>query len=140
MPAPIEALKDRYPTAVTVKFGDSAALSAALVSGIRSGKKAATCGALRDFEAGEPLPSVGRRDIVLAWDGSPELVIETVEVVQCSFEEVTEAMALAEGENDDLEGWRSDHRDFFQRNGGFSSQMQVVWERFTLIEDLAPPT
>lgn len=46
-------------------------------------------------------------------------------------------MALAEGEND-LEGWRNDHRAFFQRNGGFSPQMQVVWERFALIEDLAP--
>lgn len=137
MRVPIEPIKDRYPAAVTVKFGDSAALSAALVSSIRSGKKAATCGALGDFEAGEPLPSVGRRDIVLAWDGSPELVIETIEVVQCSSEEVTEAMALAEGEND-LEGWRNDHRAFFQRNGGFSPQMQVVWERFALIEDLAP--
>lgn len=134
----IETLKDRYPAAVTFKFGDSAALSDALVSLVRSGRKVATCGALRDFAAGEPLPSVGRRDIVLAWDGTPELVIETVEVVRCSFEEVTEAMALAEGENDDLEGWRRDHRDFFQRNGGFSPRMQVVWERFVLVEDLAP--
>ena len=47
-------------------------------------------------------------------------------------------MALAEGENDDLEGWRSDHSAFFQRNGEFSRQMQVVSERFALIEDLAP--
>jgi hypothetical protein len=34
----IEALKDRYPGAVTFKFGDSVALSTALVSGARSGK------------------------------------------------------------------------------------------------------
>ncbi|WP_386685148.1 ASCH domain-containing protein [Loktanella sp. R86503] len=133
----IEVLKERYPGAVTFKFGDSATLSAAHVSRVRSGRKVATCGALRDFENGEPLPSVGRRDIVLAWDGSPELVIETVEVVQCSFEEVTEAMALAEGENNDLEGWRNDHRAFFKRTGGFSPEMQVVWERFALIEDLS---
>ena len=134
----IEALKDRYPGAVPFKFGDSAALSAALVALVRSGRKVATCGALRDYENGEPLPSVGRRDIVLAWSGAPELVIETVEVVQCSFEEVTEAMAIAEGENDDLAGWRNDHRAFLQRTGGFSPEMQVVWERFALIKDLAP--
>ena len=134
----IEALKDRYPGAVTFKFGDSSALSSALVSLVRSGRKVASCGALSDYENGEPRPVVGRRDIVLAWDGSPELVIETVEVVQCRFEEVTEAMALAEGENDDLEGWRKDHRDYFERNGGFSSEMQLLWERFVLLEDLAP--
>lgn len=116
----IEVLKERYPGAVTFKFGDSATLSAALVSRVRSGRKVATCGALRDFENGEPLPSVGRRDIVLAWDGSPELVIETVEVVQCSFEEVTEAMVLAEGENDDLEGWRNGHRAFFENRRVFA--------------------
>lgn len=46
-------------------------------------------------------------------------------------------MALAEGKNDDLTGWRNDHRAFFQRTGGFSLEMQVVWERFALIEDLA---
>nr|WP_255730100.1 ASCH domain-containing protein [Epibacterium sp. Ofav1-8] len=131
-------MKDRYPGAVTFKFGDSSALSSALVSLVRSGRKVATCSALSDYETGEPRPVVGRRDIVLAWDGSPEFVIETVEVVQCSFEEVTEAMALAEGENDDLEGWRKDHRDYFERNGGFSYEMQLVWERFVLLEDLAP--
>lgn len=133
----IDALRDRYPGAETFKFGDSAALSADLVSRVRSGKKVATCAALRDFGDGEPLPEVGRRDIVLAWDGTPELVIETVEVVRCRFDEVTEAMALAEGENDDLAGWRKDHRDFFERNGGFSPEMQVIWERFDLVEDLA---
>ena len=138
MPVRIEALRERYPAAVAFTFGDSAALSAALVSRVRSGRKVATCGALRDFEAGEPLPSVGRRDIVLAWDGTPEFVIETVEVVQCRFDEVTEAMALAEGENDDLAGWRRDHRAYFERNGGFSPEIMVVWERFALIEDLAP--
>lgn len=81
----IESLEERYPAAVTLKFGDRASLSAALVSHVRLGRKVATCGALRDYKNGKPLPSAGRRDIVLSWDGLPELVIETVEVVQCSF-------------------------------------------------------
>ena len=40
-----------------------------------------------------------------------------------------------EGENDDLEGWRYDHRLFFARNGGFDREMMLVCERFKLVHD-----
>jgi uncharacterized protein YhfF len=82
------------------------------------------------------MPEIGRRDIALNWDDTPALVIETVELIQCRFDEVTEAMALAEGEDDSLEGWREGHREYFERNGGFSPDMEIIWERFALIEDL----
>ncbi|WP_414833044.1 ASCH domain-containing protein [Afifella sp. YEN Y35] len=133
----LAALKRRYPGAETFKFGDSAALCDTLLALVRAGKKVATCGALRDFEAGEPMPAIGRRDIALNWDDTPALVIETVELVECRFDEVTEAMALAEGEDDSLEGWRAGHRGYFERNGGFSPDLPILWERFVLIEDLA---
>ena len=132
----LKALKRRYPTAETFKFGDSAALCDALLSLVRSRKKVATCEALRAFRNGQPMPEIGRRDIALNWDGTPALVIETVELIQCRFDEVTEAMALAEGEDDSLDGWRAGHRAYFERNGGFSADMQILWERFVLIEDL----
>ncbi|MEQ8897843.1 MAG: ASCH domain-containing protein [Roseovarius sp.] len=103
---------------------------------VRSGKKVATCGALRDYQNGEAMPEIGRRDIALNWGGTPALVIETVELVRCRFDEVTEEMALAEGEDDSLQGWRAGHAAYFGRNGGFSTDMQIVWERFTLVEDL----
>ena len=131
----LKLLKHRYPTAQTFKFGDSAELSATLLALVRSGKKIATCGAVRDFENGEPRPQIGRRDIALHWDDRPALVIETVELIQCRFDEVTEAMALAEGEDDSLDGWRRGHRAYFERNGGFSPDMQILWERFLLVED-----
>ena len=131
----LKLLKHRYPTAQTFKFGDSAELSAALLALVRSGKKVATCGSVRDFENGEPMPQIGRRDIALHWDETPALVIETVELIQCRFDEVTEAMALAEGEDDSLDGWRRGHRAYFERNGGFSPDMQILWERFLLVED-----
>jgi uncharacterized protein YhfF len=133
---PIEAIRRRYPAAVTFKFGDSANLSERLIALVRSGKKVATCGALRDFQNGNPLPSPGRRDIVLNWGDQPTLVIETIEVVICRFCEVTEAVALAEGEDDSLDGWRAGHREYFERNGGFSPHMDIVWERFVVVEDL----
>ncbi|MEO1277180.1 MAG: ASCH domain-containing protein, partial [Pseudomonadota bacterium] len=43
--------------------------------------------------------------------------------------------ALAEGENDSLEGWRADHRAYFERNGGWSPDMMLLCERFRVIED-----
>ena len=46
-------------------------------------------------------------------------------------------MALAEGENDTLEGWRADHEAYFARNGGFDPEMMLVFEQFEVVEDLA---
>lgn len=130
-------LKARYPGGETFTFGDGRALCDRLLALVRSGAKTATCGALRDFHAGgEPLPVVGRRDIALDWDGRPALVIETREVTIRRFRDVDEDFALAEGEDRTLEGWREEHRAYFARNGGWSPEMELVCERFALVEDL----
>ncbi|WP_422378503.1 ASCH domain-containing protein [Roseibium sp.] len=135
----IDELKQKYPGAETFKFGDGPELSDQLIALVRSGRKTATCGALRDFqEGGEAMPVVGRRDIALNWDGSPALVIETLEVTITRYCDVTEVFALAEGENEDLAGWQRDHQAFFERNGGFDPEMELVCERFRVIEDLQP--
>ena len=135
----LQDLRLRYPTAATFTFGDNRELGNTLLALVRSGAKTATCGPLRDFAPGkEAMPVAGRMDIALEWDGTPACVIETTDVVQCRFDEVDAAFALAEGENDSLAGWQSDHRAYFARNGGFSPQMIVVCERFRLVEDLAP--
>ena len=129
----------RYPGAETFTFGDSRALCDALLAPVRSGAKRATCVALRDFtDGGEALPVTGRRDIALDWDGNPALVIETTEVTTRRFSDVDSDFALAESEDETLEGWRAGHRDYFARNGGFDPGMELVCERFRLIEDLAP--
>ncbi len=134
-------LKDvltRYPGAQTFKFGDSASMSAELLGLVRAGRKTATCGALRDYPEGSAeTPVVGRRYIALEWGGRPALVIETLEVTVSRFCDMTEAFALAEGENETLEGWREDHRRYFERNGGFDPEMELLCERFRLVEDLA---
>ena len=132
----LSELKARYPDAATFRFGDNEQLCQTLLTLVRMGKKTATCGALRDFENGdETMPVVGRRDIALNWDGTPALVIETVDVSIQAYSEVDEGFALAEGENDSLAGWREDHRIYFERNGGFSPDMALVCERFRLLED-----
>ena len=121
---------------VGFKFGDSRALCDELLALVRQGAKTATCGALRDFEAGEPMPQVGRRDVALDWDGKPALLIETVEVTIRRFHDVPEDFALAEGEGD-FEEWKRGHIAYFTRNGGYDPDMLLVCERFRLIEVLA---
>ena len=130
----LDDLRARYPGAETFTFGDSPALCAGLLALVVTGAKTASTGALRDFDAGEPMPVAGRRDIALHWDGTPACVIETQEVVICRFDQITEAMALAEGEDADLAGWIAGHTAYFTRNGGWSPDMEVVWERFRLVE------
>jgi uncharacterized protein YhfF len=122
---------------VHFRFGDSRALCEELTALVLAGRKTATCGALRDVESGaEPMPVVGRQDVATDWDGTPVALIETTEVTIRRFDEVPEDFALAEGENDSLEGWRAGHRRYFERNGGWSPDMLLVCERFRLIENL----
>jgi len=133
----LDELRKRHPGAETFTFGDSRALCDELLGLVRSGKKTATCGAARDFgDEGEPVPVVGRRDIALDWDGKPAVVIETIEVTIRRFCDVDQDFALAEGENETLDGWREDHRRYFERNGGWHPEMDLVCERFELVEDL----
>lgn len=134
----IKQLQEKYPGAETFSFGDTKALSAELLALVIEGQKTATCGALRDFEAGhEALPVVGRRDIVLGPDGAPAAVIETREVHICAFHEVDADFARDEGEGArTLENWRQMHEAYFARNGGFDPNMLLVCERFELVEVL----
>ncbi len=129
---------DTYANAVTFRFGDSPELADELLALVLSGKKQATCGALRDYSPdGEPVPEVGRRDVALDGRGRRAAVIETTEVVICRFDEVTADFAAAEGEGDlSYEWWRQAHEAYFARTGGFSPDMMVVCERFRLVEAL----
>lgn len=137
----LNELQEKYPGSTTFIFGDSEELCRELIRLVRIGKKLAACSALRDIDSGvESMPEVGQRSIALNWDGTLALVIETVSISQRRFCDVDETFALAEGENDTLEGWRTDHQEFFGRNGGFDPTMMLVCERFRLIEDLSHDT
>jgi len=65
-------------------------------------------------------------DIAANWDGTPALVIRTTKVSEVRFCDVTEEMALMEGENDSLVGWRKAHKAFFKRNGGYDPEMLLI--------------
>ncbi|WP_372571366.1 ASCH domain-containing protein [Ruegeria jejuensis] len=132
----LEEAQALYPDAEIFTFGDNRALCDELLFLVRQGRKTATCGALRDYgERGDALPVVGRQDIALDWDGNAALVIETIEVTRRRYCDVDADFALAEGENDDLAGWQVAHRGYFERNGGWSAEMELICERFRLVED-----
>lgn len=136
-PDDMEDLQDTYPGAGTFKLGDSAELCAELNALVRAGKKTASCATWAEFKddpKSKPMP--GRCDIATEWDDTPAFVIRTIRVQKVRFCDVTEEMALAEGENDSLEGWRKDHQAYFERNGGFDPEMLLLFEHFELVEDL----
>ncbi len=130
---------DPYADANTFSFGDSPEMADELLALVLAGTKTASCGALRDFPEGSAArPRVGRRDVVLDGQGRRVAVIETVEVTVRRFDEVDEKFAFEEGEGSrTLAQWRENHRAYFQRNGGFSPDMELLCERFRLIEALS---
>ncbi len=133
----MEDLQSRYPGAATYVFGDSARLSAELLALVRSGAKRATCCAVADVTAGrEALPGIGRHDIATTFDGRPALVTRTVELRLVRFCDMREEMALAEGEDETLAGWREGHERYYRRAGIFDPEMELIWERFDVVEDL----
>lgn len=134
----LSAIKSKYPDAETFTFGDNKKLCDWLTSLVINGKKTGTCEALSVYESGdEALPSVGRIDIALDWEGQPAVAIRTTDIEIKQFNEVGETFALSEGENEDLTGWRRDHQAYFERNGGFDPEMKLVCERFEVIEVFA---
>ena len=126
-------LPERYARFHRFRFGDGPQLCAELLELVLAGKKTGTCWPLRDQDI-EPMVAPGECAIYTNWDGSPRCIVEYTRVEICRFDEVTEEFALSEGENDSLEGWRRDHRVYFERNGGWSADMELVCENFRVIE------
>ena len=121
------------PEPVRFSFGDSPELADSLLALVLAGDKTATCGALRDYGAGgEPMPDVGRRDIVLNGAGEEACVIETLSVETRRFDAITPDFTDREGEGD-YAAWREGHEAYFARNGGFSPDMDIVCETFRLV-------
>jgi uncharacterized protein YhfF len=114
-------------------FGDSPQLADELAALVRDGRKRATC-----WAAGEgPKTEVGKQWVVLSGFGRPVAVIETVELTQRRFDEVDEAFAFDEGEDDrTLAPWRRAHQNYFGRQGTFAPDMLLWCERFRLARRL----
>ncbi|EPH0094762.1 ASCH domain-containing protein [Pluralibacter gergoviae] len=125
---------EKYPDAHCWAFGDSPALADELAALVIAGKKRGTCGSQASFQAEARAVKPGDYHIVLNGRGEPACVIRTLSLTLVRFNEVSEAQAALEGEGDlSLNYWRSAHRQFFEREGGWSPEMELVYETFALI-------
>jgi uncharacterized protein YhfF len=117
-------------------FGDSPELADTLCELVLAGLKTATCWPVSEGQQTE----VGKRMVVRDGSSRPRAVVETVELAQRRFTDVDAAFAWNEGEGDrTLEDWRTAHRDYFERQGVFASDMLLWCERFRLIQVLQDP-
>jgi len=118
------------------RFGDSPAMNDKLAALVLAGRKRATCMALTHHDPAVSSPGV--RSVIEDGAGRPVCVIETTSIEVRGFEDVDEAFAREEGEGDlTLGWWRAAHQAFFEREGSYAPGMQVVCERFSVVEVLS---
>nr|WP_314433746.1 ASCH domain-containing protein [uncultured Brevundimonas sp.] len=123
-----------YRDAPCWPFGDSPELADELLALVLSGAKRATCSSLASCEA-DIMPTVGEVSVILDGAGVPRCAIRTTQVEIMAFEDVSKDFARAEGEGDlTYAWWRDAHEAYYRREGSWAPGMQVVCERFELIE------
>ena len=120
-----------------LQFGDSPKMADKLLRLVLNGTKTATCSALKEYKDGdEPIPTVGKKSIILDGGGTPRCMIETTQVDIRKFSEVDAAFAYAEGEGDrSLDYWQKEHKRFFEGSGYFSPDMELICEYFQVIRE-----
>jgi len=121
-------------------FGDNPELADELLELVLTGNKRGTATLVVELErTGEKMPEVGDYNIILSGKGKPSAIIRTTSVEIKPFNEVEEAFAYSEGEDDrTLESWRREHWKYWTRVGlklGFAMKedLPVVCENFELI-------
>jgi uncharacterized protein YhfF len=121
-------------------FGDNPELADELLKLVLMGKKTGTATLVIELEReGEKMPEVGDYNIVLDGKGKPAAIIQTTSVEIKPFNEVEEAFAYSEGEDDHtLKSWRREHWKYWTRVGqklGFAMKedLLVICENFKLV-------
>ncbi len=121
-------------------FGDNPELADELLGLVLAGKKTGTATLVIELEREEEkMPEVGDYNIILDGKGKPAAIIKTTSVEVKPFNEVEEAYAYTEGENDrTLESWKREHWKYWTRKGqklGFvmKEDLLVICENFELV-------
>lgn len=133
-----------------VEFALPGPLRDRLVAAIVAGEKTTTSSLYEEWTRdGEPLPSAGRREVVVDSAGVGVCVTETVEVSTCRLADIALAHAVGEGEGfTTVAEWRSAHEEFwgsaeFRASVGepqirIDDDTLIVCEEFRLISRLSP--
>lgn len=120
-----------------LEFGDPGELRTRLINLVGNGNKRATAGALDfDYEADEPIESVGEKFAVVGNDNEHVATIQITRVEIARFADVPDEFALAEAEGD-LTGddFRRGHFKFWTECGyEITDDSQIVMAYFDLLE------
>jgi uncharacterized protein YhfF len=128
-------MSNSWQSLESFSFGNTPEMADRLAELVVSGSKRATCWSVADGQQTE----IGKKMVVLDGRQRPRAVIETIELVQRRFCDVDLQFALDEGEGDEtLAQWRDGHRAYFEREGGFTTDMVLWCERFRLVEVIEP--
>ena len=127
-------IKDKYEAWA---FGVEADLLADLVL---RGEKTATASAYPLYEIeNEPLPNIGKYNIILDSENRAICIVQTTNVYLETFKKVSKEHAFKEGEGDkSLSYWRKCHEEFFtmcmsESGKEFNEDMKVVCEEFKVV-------
>lgn len=132
--------QDKYPQALCWAFGDSPELADELADLVVAGKKRGTCGSLASYQKELPPVTPGTLHIILNGKGDAVCVIRTMALRIIRFDEMSPELAALEGEGDlSLAYWQSAHQAFFEREGSWSAEMELVYEEFAVIETAEAP-
>jgi uncharacterized protein YhfF len=106
-----------------------------LANKVLNGIKTATC-SLFDGE----YPQVGEKSIIIDSNNKDVCMIELIESIVLKFNEITEEMAVLEGEGN-LEEWKKIHIHFFSselniEENIFDKNILILYEKFKVIENL----
>jgi uncharacterized protein YhfF/predicted kinase len=123
-------------------FGAPGFMSSKLAHLVAKGEKRLTAGWVAShLKSGMPIPEKGWVSIVTDGFGVPIACIETEAVDRIPFKDVTEAMAIREGEGDlTLEDWRAGHWDYWKKYDGpetgleFDENELIFVESFKLLK------
>jgi len=104
-----------------------------LLNNVLEGKKTATC-ALYNNE----VPEIGEKNIIMNSKEKDVCMIEIVNYKILKYREMTNEMAMAEGEGN-LEEWREIHKRFFSSELGmnenaFDENIFIIYYLFRVIE------
>lgn len=121
-------------------FGDTKQLADELLAHVLSGRKRATSELVADFTArGDQVPRIGSHWIACNGDGTPTIIIRSIELRIGSFSSADAAFAVDEGEDDlSLDSWRREHRRYWTRVSAaqgwkWAESDEIVFERFRVV-------
>lgn len=129
----LHTLQQRYPHALVWGFGDSPEMADELAALVIQGDKRASCGSLVSYLNEPILP--GSYNIILNGRDEPVCVIRTMALRVVRYCDVTVELASREGEGDrSLAYWQTAHQAFFEREGTWAPDMELVFEEFEVVE------